>query len=63
MKSLLATQYANGTPVIMVFPLAEPTTESVTAQTLTLTEGTNTITVETEVSGIQLEVKYKGREA
>ena len=31
----LAEQYANGTPVIIVYPLATPTTESVTGQTMT----------------------------
>jgi len=34
-KAWLAEQYANGTPVIVVYPLAEPTTETVTAQSLT----------------------------
>jgi hypothetical protein len=34
-KSWLAEQYANGTPVIVLYPLAEPTTETVTAQSLT----------------------------
>ena len=31
----LADQYANGTPVIIVYPLATPTTESVAGQTMT----------------------------
>gem|GEM_PF-4080517 len=34
-KSWLAEQYANGTPVIVVYPLATETTESVTAQQMT----------------------------
>ena len=34
-KAYLAEQYANGTPVIVVYPLATETTESVTAQSLT----------------------------
>lgn len=31
----LASQYANGTPVIMIYPLAQETTEQVTAQSVT----------------------------
>ena len=33
-KQWLADQYAQGTPVIIVYPLAEPATEQVTPQTL-----------------------------
>lgn len=33
-KQYLASQYANGTPVIIVYPLATPTTEQVTPQPL-----------------------------
>lgn len=33
-ETWLANQYANGTPVIIVYPLAEPTTEQVTPQPL-----------------------------
>ncbi|MBR6838077.1 MAG: hypothetical protein IKM94_00720, partial [Alphaproteobacteria bacterium] len=34
-KTFLASQYANGTPVVIVYPLATPTTESVAGQTMT----------------------------
>jgi len=37
-KQWLADQYAAGTPVIVVYPLATPTTESVTPQALTGTQ-------------------------
>lgn len=57
-KAYLAQQYANGTPVIVVYPLAEPTTEQVTAQHLTARD-TATVTAVTEnISDISLEVQY-----
>ena len=57
-KSFLSTQYANGTPVVIVYPLAEPTTEQVTAQHLTARD-TATITAQTNnISGVTLEVQY-----
>lgn len=43
LKQWLATQYANGTPVIIVYPLAESTTSSVTSQDLECQEGTNIV--------------------
>lgn len=55
----LASQYAAGTPVIVVYPLAGETTEQATAQALNTVEGTNTISITAEVSNIPLEVKYK----
>lgn len=54
----LATQYAAGTPVIIVYPLATPKTEQVAAQPLTTAVGTNTVSVTAEVSPIALECKY-----
>ena len=54
----LATQYANGTPVVIVYPLAEPTTEQVTGQHLRARD-TATITAQTDnISDITLEVQY-----
>ena len=58
-KTWLAQQYAAGTPVIVVYPLATPTTETVTGQTLTITQGTNIVTAEGSVSDLELEVSYK----
>ena len=59
-KQFLATQYANGTPVILVYPLAEPTTETVTAQSLTIQAGTNIVEItEASIDNLGLEVSYK----
>lgn len=58
-QTWLASQYAAGTPVIIVYPLATATSESVTAQTLTLTEGTNVVSAEGSVDGLELEISYK----
>lgn len=41
----LAQQYNAGTPVIIVYPLATETTETVTGQTLTTITGDNTLTI------------------
>lgn len=61
-KQWLATQYANGTPVIIVYPLATPTTETATAQPLNLQEGTNIIEItEASLDNLEVEVKYKGK--
>lgn len=55
----LAEQYAAGTPVIVVYPLAEAATESVAGQALHTVAGTNTVSVTAEVSPIALEAVYK----
>ena len=54
----LKAQYAAGTPVIVIYPLAEETTESTDPQSLTTVAGTNTIIVSAEVSDIPLEITY-----
>lgn len=43
-KAYLADQYAQGTPVIVVYPLAQETSESVGAQVLKTESGNNTLT-------------------
>jgi hypothetical protein len=58
-KQFLADQYAAGTPVIIVYPLAEPTTESVTPQSLRTRSGNNTIEVDSNVDPVEIEVKYR----
>ena len=58
-KTFITEQYNAGTPVIVVFPLATPTTETVTAQHLTTAAGTNTVSVTAEVSDITIDVTYK----
>lgn len=57
-KAYLAAQYAAGTPVVVLYPLVDAATESVTPQPLETTAGDNTITVEANVSPIQLEAVY-----
>jgi hypothetical protein len=59
-KQWLADQYAAGTPVIVIYPLATPTIESVAGQTLALTSGTNIIDItQASLQGLELEVKVK----
>jgi hypothetical protein len=58
-KQWLADQYAAGTPVIVVYPLATPTTESVTGQTLQVQAGDNTLEItQASLTGLELEAKY-----
>ena len=58
----LAAQYAAGTPVIVLYPMAEPITESVEPQPLHTTQGDNTVSWTAEVSGTTKEViYYKGQ--
>lgn len=54
----LADQYAAGTPVIVIYPLAEATTESVDGQALNTVAGTNTVSVTAEVSPVALTCEY-----
>ena len=59
-KQYLATQYANGTPVIIVYPLATATTESVTGQPLTIQAGTNIVEItQASIENLGLEVSFK----
>ena len=62
-KAWLKAQYDAGTPVIVLYPLATPTTETVTAQPLSTVKGTNTVTAVTNVDPVTLTVEYKGRAA
>lgn len=60
LKAWLADQYNAGTPVIVIYPLATATTESVTPQSLTIQEGTNIVEItEASMSNLPLEVSYK----
>lgn len=62
-KSFLAAQAAAGTPVIIVYPLATPITESVTGQTLQVTQGDNTLEItQASLSNLELEAKYMKEE-
>lgn len=59
-KQWLADQSAAGTPVIIVYPLATPTTESVTGQTLQVQEGNNILEItQASMDGLELEASYK----
>ena len=61
-KASLKSQYNNGTPVIVVYPLAEPTTETVTAQPLTIQAETNVVEItQASMDNLELEVGYKQR--
>lgn len=62
-KAFIAAQYAAGTPVIIIYPLAEETTESVAGQSLNTAVGTNVVSVTAEVSPIALEVDYYAKSA
>ena len=59
-KQYLATQYAAGTPVIVIYPLAEPTTETTTAQTTLLASNNNVITRDSKyMNNLGLDLTYK----
>lgn len=55
----LAAQYAAGTPVIIVFPLATQTTNTVTPQPMQTAAGDNTAEItQAGMAGLELEVEY-----
>lgn len=59
-KNWLREQYANGTPVIIVYPLATETTETVTEQTLTAIEGNNTLTItQASIDNLPISADYE----
>lgn len=56
----LADQYAAGTPVIVLYPLEEPTTESVAGQTLQVQDGDNTLEItQASLDNLELEASYQ----
>ena len=56
----LREQYGNGTPVILVYPLSSETTETVTAQTLEVEEGNNTIEItQASISDLPISATYE----
>lgn len=58
-KNWLKMQYANGTPVMVVYPIATPTTETVTGQTLTTIDGDNTLTItQASIKNLPIEAEY-----
>lgn len=58
-KAWVADQYAAGTPLIVVYPLPDVTTEQVTAQPLNTVAGSNTLTDTAEVSNPEYNLIYK----
>lgn len=59
-KAWLAAQYNAGTPVIVVYPLATPTTEVVAGQTLQVQAGDNTLEItQASLTGLELEAQYE----
>ena len=59
-KQWLADQYAAGTPVVIIYPLATATTESVTGQTLQVQAGDNVLEItQASLSGLELEAQYQ----
>jgi hypothetical protein len=59
-KAFLAAQYAAGTPVIMLYQLATETTEQTTPQPLTVADGSQQLSVQAAVDGIQIEAVFPG---
>lgn len=57
-KTWLGEQYAAGTPVIVVYPLAEETTEQIAPQPLNANAGTNTLSWTAAVSGKRMSAVY-----
>lgn len=55
----LAAQYAAGTPVIVIYPLATPTTNTVTPQPMQTAAGNNTAEItQASLDNLELEVTY-----
>jgi hypothetical protein len=60
LQNWLAAQYAAGTPVTIVYPLATPTTESVAGQTLQVQAGDNTLEItQASLNNLELECEYE----
>lgn len=57
-QAWIAAQYAAGTPVIVVYPLATETTEQTTAHSLHTSAGTNVVDVSAAVEGVTVSVEY-----
>lgn len=53
-------QYDAGTPIIAIYPLATPATETVAGQILNTKEGSNSLTItQASLEGLTLEARYK----
>ena len=59
-KAWLADQYNAGTPVIVIYPLATPTTETVTGQPMQVQQGDNFVEItQASLDNLELEASYK----
>ena len=58
-QQYLAAQYAKGTPVIIIYPLANTSTETEESKHIQIDAGTNTITRISDIDELEMEVKYK----
>lgn len=58
-KAYLAAQYAAGTPMTIIYQLATPIEETITAPPLVLTKGTNIIDIDTTVKPTSMTITYK----
>lgn len=57
-KAYLSEQYNNGTPVTIYYELAEPTVEPISLPEIGTLQGTNVLSVQTEVQPENVTVKY-----
>ena len=57
-KAWVASKYQEWNPLILIYPLATPTTESVTPQTLTTQEWDNTVTATWSIPDLEIEANY-----
>jgi hypothetical protein len=62
-KAKLAEQYAAGTPVIVLYPLATETTEQTTPHSLHSYNGTTIVEAQTNVDPVELSVEYYASQA
>lgn len=60
-KAWLAEQYAAGTPVIVAYALSEESSETVTVQHLETANGSNTISVVSEVGQVDVAMTYRAK--
>jgi hypothetical protein len=59
-KQFLANQYNAGTPVIVVYPLATPTQETVEGQSINFEIGTNKVeAAQDDIDGLSFTVRYR----
>ena len=58
-KAWLASRYAAGDPVIVIYPLATPTTEQVQGQALYANKGANTVDSTTNTSPAEMSITYR----